>query len=78
MSWRADVNVYGNSYANQLISSENESMKLEPDREIENLLLQINTGNVEISHIYPDRDAADEMNIKMLKFAKMKVKSFKS
>jgi len=35
-------------------------MKLSSDREIKNLLLQINTGNVEISHIYPDRDAADE------------------
>jgi len=30
------------------IGSENENMKLEYDREIENLSLQINTGNVEI------------------------------
>jgi len=43
---------------------------LESDREIENLSLQINTGNVKINHMYPDRDVADEMNIKMLKFAK--------
>jgi len=67
--------VYGNFYLNQLrpIGSGNESLKLESDPEIENLLLQINTGNIEISHIYPDRDAAGEMNIKMLKFAKMQV-----
>jgi len=51
-------------------------MKLESDRETENLSLQINAGNVEINRIYPDRNVADEMNIKMLKFAKMKVKPF--
>jgi len=50
-------------------------MKLESDREIKNLSLQINTGNVEINHVYADRDVADEMNIKMLKFAKMQVKT---
>jgi len=44
-------------------------MKLESDRKIENLSLQINTGNVEINHIYPDHDVVDEMNMKMLKFA---------
>jgi len=48
-------------------------MKMESDPEIENMLLQINTGHVEI--IYPDRDAADEMNSK---FAKMQVKLFQS
>jgi len=32
---------------------------MESDPEIEKLLLQINTGNVEISNIYLDRDAAD-------------------
>jgi len=49
-------------------------MKLESDREIKNL--QINKWNVEINHIYPDREVADEMNIKMLKFAKMQVNPF--
>jgi len=48
-------------------------VKLKSDQEIENLLLQINTKNVEIRHIYPDRDQADEM-----KFAKMQVKPFQS
>jgi len=36
-------------------------MKLESDQEIEDLSLQINTANVEINHIFPDRDVADEM-----------------
>jgi len=40
--------------------------------------MQINTGNVEINYICHDRDVADEMNIKMLKFAKMQVKPFQS
>jgi len=53
-------------------------MKMDSDPEIEDLLLQINTGNVEINHIYPDRDVADEMKIKMLKFAKMQVKLIQS
>jgi len=39
-------------------------MKLEFDPEIENLLLQINTGNIEISHIYLDVDATNEMYVK--------------
>jgi len=65
-----------NFYVNQLIGSENENMELESDREIENLSLQISTENVEINHIYPDRYVADEMNIKMLKFAKMQVNLF--
>jgi len=49
-----------------LLKTENENMALEFDQEIENLSLQIKTVNVEISDtcIYPDRDAADEMNIK--------------
>jgi len=51
---------------------------LKSDREIENLSLKINTGNVEINHIYSDRDVADDMNIRMLKFAKMQVKLFQS
>jgi len=38
---------------------------LESDPEIENLLLQINKGNIEISHIYCDRDPADEMNVEI-------------
>jgi len=62
---QTDFNFYGNFYVNKLIVSENENMKLVSDRDIENLLRKINTGNVEISHIYTDRDAADEMNIKM-------------
>jgi len=37
---------------NQLIGSENENMKLKSDQEIENLSLQINTGNVAINQIY--------------------------
>jgi len=38
-------------------------MKLTCDQEIENLSLQINTGNIEIRHTcnYPDRDDADEI-----------------
>jgi len=35
-------------------------MEMESYPEIEHLLPQINTGNIEINHIYPDRDAADE------------------
>jgi len=54
----------------QRIGSESESMKMESDTEIKNLFLQINTGNVEINHTYADRDAANKMNIKMLKFSK--------
>jgi len=50
-------------------------MKLEPDWEIENQSRQINTGNVEINHIYPDRNVADEMNLKVLKFTKIQVKT---
>jgi len=40
-------------------------MKLESNPEIENLLLQINTGKVEMSLIYPDRIITDQMNVEI-------------
>jgi len=62
------MEVYGICYVNQIegVCFENQNIDFKYDPEIENLLLQINTGNVDISEINTGgSDAAGEVNVKI-------------